>query len=245
MRPFLFALLACFVATPALAGLNFCNQASSNVSVAIGYKDNDSWTSEGWWTVAPGDCTTPVAGDLKNRYYYYRLTSPDIDFPTEDYFFCTSSKAFTIVGDTDCQARGYDRHPFLELDTGQAKDWTVNITSSDDGAVNQNDLENQYEQTYRTVYSGLQGFWVDASNDAIGMLFDDHRLIDYLDNYATGGGNWNLADTCDGAAGAGPVLIVTYDDFPNEPLCWVITALNERELGFRAINGGSFRLIRQ
>ena len=163
MRPFLFALLACFAATPALAGLNFCNQASSNVSVAIGYKDNDSWTSEGWWTVAPGDCTTPVAGDLKNRYYYYRLTSPDIDFPTEDYFFCTSSKAFTIVDDTDCQARGYDRHPFLELDTGQAKDWTVNITSSDDGAVNQNDLENQYEQTYRTVYSGLQGFWVDAS----------------------------------------------------------------------------------
>ena len=32
--------------------------------------------------------------------------------------FCTSSREYTIVGDTNCGGRGYDRENFREIDTG-------------------------------------------------------------------------------------------------------------------------------
>ena len=249
MRRYCLAFLALFAAAPAHADLTFCNETGSNASVAIGYKDSDTWTSEGWWTAAPGDCTTPVGGDLKNRYDYYRVTSPEIEYPVENYFFCTSPKEFTIVGDTECEARGHDRNPFNELDTGDAKDWTVTLTatsSQSSGGVTQQDLEADYQRLFNSVYSDLQGFWVDASDDAIGMRVEDVRLTDYYVGVRGGGANWGVADTCDGANNAGPVLIVTYDDFPNEPLCWVLAGLNADELLFRAIGGtGDIRMVRK
>lgn len=124
---------ACLSAAPALAGLTICNETDARQSIAIGYKDGDNWTSEGWWTVRPGDCTTPVKGDLANRYYYYRATNPDRPFEGEDYYFCTDPKAFTIVGDTDCQARGYREEEFSQIDTGpEALDFTFTLLWPED-----------------------------------------------------------------------------------------------------------------
>lgn len=237
--PLAAAALLC-LAAPAFADLRFCNQTGSNVSIAIGYKDGETWTSEGWWTAAPGDCTTPVAGDLQKRYYYYRITSPQIDFPTEDYYFCTSPRVFTIVGDTDCGARGYDRHPFNELDTGDAREWTVNVTVDDGAATGgrettQDDLELAYERLYRAVHGSLQGVWEDTGDSAFRTRIEDHKLTDYYANVVAGTGTWSLADTCDGANDAGPVLLVTYDDLPDDMLCWVIVTLNDDEFVFRAV----------
>ncbi|MDJ0630069.1 MAG: DUF1036 domain-containing protein [Rhodobacter sp.] len=235
LRFFAVATFLC-LSSAAQADLRFCNETDADISIAIGYKDGEAWTSEGWWNAAPGDCSTPVSGDLTKRYYYYRVTSPTMDFPTENYFFCTSAKVFTIVGDTDCKARGYDRNPFNELDTGEARDWTVSLTAND-GETTQEDLEQAYRQTYNQVYAALQGFWVDAGDRDIGMRVDDHRLTDYFLGVPGGGATWTLADTCDGAGGAGPVLIVNYDDFADEPLCWVLLGLDDAELSFRAVGG--------
>lgn len=245
LKPLAFALLATGLASSALADLRFCNNTSSTVSVAIGYKDGDSWTSEGWWTTAAGDCTTPIGGDLKNRYYYYRVTSPEIDFPTENYTFCTSPKAFTIVGDENCEDRGYKREMFSELDTGDARSWTVNLTA-DDGAALQQDLDDGFQQTNDAVYTAMQGFWVDAGDDAIGMRIDDTRLTDYFVGVSAGGADWTVAETCSGANGAGPVLIVTYDDFSDDPLCWVLLDLTSTHLSFRAVGGtGDITMVKK
>ena len=41
---------------------------------------------------------------------------------------CTRDKEFTIKGIEDCLARGYDRSGFFEIDTGEQRSWTVQLT---------------------------------------------------------------------------------------------------------------------
>ncbi len=226
-----FALLA----TPALADLNFCNETDAVVSIAVGYKDGGTWTSEGWWNPGPGDCVTPVGGDLTNRYYYYRVQSDDIDFPTENYSFCTTSRAFTIVGDENCEARGFTTANFNELDTGDARDWTVSLTAS--GGAAQPERGSSGAGRLDSLTPALQGFWKDSSDDAIGMRVDGMRLTDYFAGIAGGGADWTAAETCPGANGAGPVLLVTYDDFAGDTLCWVLLELTATRFSFRAVGG--------
>ena len=43
---------------------------------------------------------------------------------------CTRDKEFTIRGIEDCLARGYDRTGFFEVDTGEQRVWTVQLTES-------------------------------------------------------------------------------------------------------------------
>ncbi|KMW58115.1 putative integral membrane protein [Candidatus Rhodobacter oscarellae] len=121
----------CTATTPALAGLIFCNETGTRATVAIGYTEDGSWISEGWWRVEPFDCTEVQAGDLTKRYYYWRATSKGGTFPSENYYFCTTDAAFTIVGDENCEQRGYQREAFTEVDTGQSKDFIVNLTLHD------------------------------------------------------------------------------------------------------------------
>lgn len=103
----------------AQAGLEICNGTAERQSVSIGYKSGEDWVSEGWWNIAPGDCAEPVTGALTNRYYYYRATSAGQSFAGDGYSFCTQSDAFTIVGDADCEARGYQTGDFAVIDTGE------------------------------------------------------------------------------------------------------------------------------
>lgn len=117
IRP-LVALSALCLATPAAAELRLCNKSDVPQSVAVGYKDGDTWVSEGWWQIAPGDCATPIRAELSARYYYYAVSAPGQQFDGEGYMFCTDSAAFTIEGDTECEARGYTRRSFRAIDTG-------------------------------------------------------------------------------------------------------------------------------
>ena len=50
---------------------------------------------------------------------------------------CTRDKEFTIQGIEDCLARGYDRTGFFEVDTGEQRSWTVQLTESTDQAPQQ------------------------------------------------------------------------------------------------------------
>src|SRR5262245_33449099 len=57
-------------ATPAAADFRLCNNTSSRVGIAIGYKDKDGWTTEGWWNLASRSCETLLRGTLVARFYY-------------------------------------------------------------------------------------------------------------------------------------------------------------------------------
>jgi uncharacterized membrane protein len=116
---------------PANADFRLCNNTSSRVGIAIGYKDAEGWTTEGWWNVAPRGCETLLRGALVARYYY--IYAVDYDRGGEwagHAFMCSREKEFTIRGIGDCLARGYDRTGFFEVDTGEQRAWTVQLTDS-------------------------------------------------------------------------------------------------------------------
>ena len=131
-RLFAAALLLCVPllgATAAQADLRLCNMTTSRVGVAIGYRMKEAWRSEGWWNVKPKGCETLVNGNLSSRYYY--IYAQDYDRGGEwsgTSVLCTQDRQFTIDGVEDCLARGFDRMKFFEVDTGEQKNWTVQLT---------------------------------------------------------------------------------------------------------------------
>ena len=116
---------------PARADFRLCNNTGSRVGIAIGYKDDEGWTTEGWWNVAGASCETLLRGALVARFYY--IYAIDYDRGGEwsgQAFMCTREKEFTIRGTENCLARGYDRTGFFEVDTGEQRSWTVQLTDT-------------------------------------------------------------------------------------------------------------------
>src|ERR1700744_4342889 len=60
----------CAFSAPAAADFRLCNNPPSRVGIALGYKDNDGWVTEGWWNVASHTCEPLLKGTLVARYYY-------------------------------------------------------------------------------------------------------------------------------------------------------------------------------
>jgi uncharacterized membrane protein len=118
-----------FIAS-AHADLRVCNKTSSRVGIAIGYKAvAQDWTTEGWWTLEASSCATLLPGPLVSRYYY--MYAIDYDQGGEwggDSFLCVHDKEFTIVGVSDCVARGFQRTGFYEVDTEDQPTWTIQLT---------------------------------------------------------------------------------------------------------------------
>jgi uncharacterized membrane protein len=120
-----------FQASPAAADFRLCNNTGSRVGIALGYKENEGWTTEGWWNLSARSCETLLRGPLVARYYY--IYAIDYDRGGEwsgQAFMCTRDKEFTIRGIEDCLARGFDRAGYFEVDTGEQPSWTVQLTES-------------------------------------------------------------------------------------------------------------------
>jgi uncharacterized membrane protein len=118
-------------AEAAVADFRLCNNTSSRVGIAVGYKDPSGWTTEGWWNLPARSCETLLRGTLVARYYY--VYAIDYDRGGEwagQAFMCTRQKEFTIQGSENCLARGFDRTGFFEIDTAEQRAWTVQLTES-------------------------------------------------------------------------------------------------------------------
>jgi uncharacterized membrane protein len=128
------AVAALFLWTsPASADFRLCNNTSSRVGIALGYKDAEGWTTEGWWNISSRSCETLLRGTLVARFYY--IYAIDYDRGGEwsgQAFMCSRDKEFTIRGTEDCLARGYDRTGFFEVDTGEQRAWTVQLTDANE-----------------------------------------------------------------------------------------------------------------
>src|ERR1700731_1505310 len=122
----------------AAADFRLCNNTSSRVGIALGYKDAEGWTTEGWWNVSSRSCETLLKGTLVARYYY--IYALDYDRGGEwsgQAFMCSRDKEFTIKGTENCLARGFDRTGFFEVDTGEQRAWTVQLTESNEQPAQQ------------------------------------------------------------------------------------------------------------
>ena len=130
--PFCFiASITALRADPAAADFRLCNNTTSRVGIALGYKESEGWSTEGWWNLSARSCETLLRGALVARFYY--IYAVDYDRGGEwsgQAFMCTRDKEFTIRGTDDCLARGYDRTGFFEVDTGEQPSWTVQLTDS-------------------------------------------------------------------------------------------------------------------
>ena len=117
-----------FVST-AQADLRLCNKTGSRVGVAIGYKTDSTWMTEGWWNIEADACETLLAGTLSSRFYYvYAIDYGNHGVWGGKAFMCTRDKEFTIEGVSDCVARGFQKTGFFEVDTGKQNGWTVQLT---------------------------------------------------------------------------------------------------------------------
>lgn len=115
----------------AAADFRLCNNTGSRVGVAIGFKDGEGWSTEGWWNLSSRTCETLLKGALVSRYYY--VYAVDYDRGGEwsgKAYMCTRDREFTIRGIEDCLARGFDRTGFFEVDTGEQLSWTVQLTDA-------------------------------------------------------------------------------------------------------------------
>jgi uncharacterized membrane protein len=119
------------MALPAQADLKMCNNTTSRVGVALGYKDKEGWATEGWWTIEPEKCLPLLKGALIARYYY--VFAVDYDKGGSwggKAMMCIRDKIFTIRGIDGCQERGYQKTGFFEVDTAEESDWTVSLSGT-------------------------------------------------------------------------------------------------------------------
>ena len=133
LMPALALAVMCLWNSSAAADFRLCNNTSSRVGIALGYKDAEGWTTEGWWNVSSRSCETLLRGTLVARFYY--IYALDYDRGGEwsgQAFMCSRDKEFTIKGTENCLARGFDRTGFFEVDTGEQRAWTVQLTESNE-----------------------------------------------------------------------------------------------------------------
>ncbi|GGE38634.1 hypothetical protein GCM10007276_14890 [Agaricicola taiwanensis] len=125
-------LLLLAAAGAARADFQVCNSTSSRVGVSVGYKDGEGWATEGWWNIPANSCETLMRGDLIARYYY--IHAIDYDNQNEAWDgpvpMCIRDSEFTIKGIDNCLARGFERKGFFEVDTGENRTWTVQLTAT-------------------------------------------------------------------------------------------------------------------
>ena len=130
------ALLPAVMISSAHADLKLCNATSSRIGVSVGYQDGKGWATEGWWNISSQTCETLIKGTLSSRFYY--IYAIDYDRGGEwagSNTMCTGEKTFTIRGNQDCPKRGFKRTGFFEVDTNDAKDWTIRLTDPGEGGT--------------------------------------------------------------------------------------------------------------
>jgi uncharacterized membrane protein len=132
LRPLAFAAafgVPVLAPVPAIADLRVCNMTTSRIGVAVGYRDQQGWLTEGWFNLRPNACEAVLKGDLTFRYYYVHAI--DYDRGGEwsgSSFMCTREREFTVRGFENCLARGFERTGFFEIDTGEQKNWTIQLS---------------------------------------------------------------------------------------------------------------------
>ena len=110
----------------ARATLRVCNHTKVLMNVAVGYVSGDDFATEGWWSVTPGACATPIRGDLPGRYVYlYGQDIDGVDVLKGTNSMCVDRRKFKTQGIGDCWRRGLLAVNFAEVDTQGAKDWTT------------------------------------------------------------------------------------------------------------------------
>jgi uncharacterized membrane protein len=112
----------------ARAEYRVCNKTKYVLNVAVGYDTGEHFQTEGWWSVPPGSCATPIRGKLTTRFVYLYATDVDgVDVLKGAVSMCVNRRRFEIFGISDCWRRGLQAVTFAEVDTQSSDSWTTNL----------------------------------------------------------------------------------------------------------------------
>lgn len=119
-------------------GLILCNQTDYLVWAASGRLRQDDFESTGWLPVPSAQCAQIINSNLTDRFYFYYAEAVHEDGrPVReagrakvwggDKTMCIKPTRFAIRGDENCIARGFENRGFIQIDTGTAQRWKVNL----------------------------------------------------------------------------------------------------------------------
>jgi uncharacterized membrane protein len=115
--------------TPARADFRVCNNTRALINLAVGTLAGEDFSTEGWWVVTPGSCSTPIHGPLTGRYVYlYATDIKGVDVLKGTVSMCIDRGRFKVVGIDNCWRRGLQAVTFAEIDTQDSPDWTTFLT---------------------------------------------------------------------------------------------------------------------
>jgi uncharacterized membrane protein len=115
--------------TPARADFRVCNNTRALINLAVGTLAGEDFSTEGWWVVTPGSCSTPIHGPLSGRYVYlYATDIQGVDVLKGAVSMCIDRGQFKVVGIDNCWRRGLQAVAFAEIDTQDSSDWTTFLT---------------------------------------------------------------------------------------------------------------------
>lgn len=106
-----------------------CNQTLDVVNLAAAQEVENSFQTEGWWTIGANQCVSVVREELVNRYIYVYAT--DVfgqAILSGSVEMCIERRRFTIRGIDECWQRGHVAARFYEVDTREQPRWTFFLT---------------------------------------------------------------------------------------------------------------------
>ncbi len=123
-----FVILLLFVCSKSFSQLNVKNETRSDVWVAIGYYEVNTWYSQGWWKIPPSQTKAVYTNRLVNdKYYIYAEDAKDSRWKGDTYYFCAPNHKFKLV-QKDCSSD--IQNGFFELYVGQNYSYTLRLTNS-------------------------------------------------------------------------------------------------------------------
>jgi uncharacterized membrane protein len=120
---------------PAHAAYTFCNRTSYVLASAIGTEAGVRTESHGWFVLQPGQCQVVLKEPLHSRVYYtFAYTLPVHSGGVRNFagnrVLCSGPglASFAIVGQEDCERRGYVARKFATIRIANTTDWTTTFT---------------------------------------------------------------------------------------------------------------------
>jgi uncharacterized membrane protein len=116
------------------SGYAICNDGNAEVWAALAYWSGKEFVSRGWWDIAAGSCTTPLAQEVSHDpVYLYVSKQGNNHLVTGVADFCISNASFDIHGRDRCEAHGYASKGFEATNIKGASGFVAHI--GDNGLV--------------------------------------------------------------------------------------------------------------
>lgn len=109
-------------------GYVICNESKAPLWAAIGLREGNTWTSRGWWRIAPANCTKAWASALAGgRIYLLAERENGERVVGGSAMFCVNDASFEIKGRENCVQRRLKTAGFEEIDITGRRGYTARI----------------------------------------------------------------------------------------------------------------------